>query len=214
MKQLPRDEYGYINNRGRSPYWGVTVNSDPNGKDRWVVSYKPTSGTATNGLVTHSLYAESFTLSEKDAALIGAAIYETGQTRQATMQLKVQSADKKWVFAVRNGTVIYRERFNGQKVHVMAPTLTLLDVDPATNNVVAKSAAPAKVKSQVVEPATMQGGIGLVQTRTIKRAARKSSDTAFAAKLANMILSGNLSERSTKALIGVLESTLKTGNKK
>lgn len=180
MKQLPRDEFGYINNRGRSQYWGVTVAHDPHGKDLWVVSYKPADGSET-----HSLRADSFNLSEKDAALIGAAVYETGQLKQNTVKLKVLSADKKWVYGVRD-TTVWRERYTSQTVHVLAPTLTLLD-----------AAAP------VAEP-TVQ------QTRSrVKRMARKSSDTAYAAKLANMILAGNLTERSTKALIGVLESTLK-----
>lgn len=182
MKQLPRDEYGYINNRGRSQYWGVTVAHDPHGKDLWVVSYKPADGTET-----HSLRSDSFNLSEKDAALIGAAVYETGQLKQNTVKLKVLSADKKWVYGVRD-TTVWRERYTSQVVHVMAPTLTLLD---------AAEAVPA------VEPTAKQ-------TRTrVKRLARKSSDTSYAAKLASMILAGNLTERSTKALIGVLESTLK-----
>lgn len=183
MKQLPRDEYGYINNRGRSRYWGVTVAHDPHGKDQWVVSYKPADGS-----VTHSLRSESFSLSEKDAALIGAAIYESGQLKPKTVKLKVLSNDKKWVYGVRD-TVIWRERFTSQVVHQYAPTLTLLD-----------ATAPVAATEPTDAVATQ---------RRVKRIARKSSDTSYAAKLANMILAGNLSERSTKALIGVLESTLK-----
>lgn len=184
MKQLPRDEIGYINNRGRSQYWGVTIAHDPHGKDQWVVSYKPADGT-----VTHSLRSESFSLTEKDAALIGAAIYETGQLKPKTVKLKVLSSDKKWVYGVRD-TTIWRERYTSQVVYQYAPTLTLMDV--------AAVATPLPVDEAVK------------QTRThVKRLARKSNDSAYAAKLANMILSGNLTERSTKALIGVLESTLK-----
>lgn len=180
MKQLPRDEYGYINNRGRSQYWGVTVAHDAHGKDLWVVSYKPADGTET-----HSLRSETFSLSEKDAALIGAAVYETGQLKHNTVKLKVLSADKKWVYGVR-GTTVWRERYTSQVVHEKAPTLTLLDAVPTP------------------EPTAQETRI------RVKRGVRKSSDTAYAAKLANMILSGNLTARSTKALIGVLESTLKT----
>lgn len=176
MKNFVRDEIGYVNNRGRSKYWGVTVRQDENGKDRWMVSYKP-----ANGDETHSLSAVGFRLKEEDAARFSAAVYETGQDRQATNKLKVLSVDKKFVLYTRSNN-LYREAHTTQEVFQFAPTLTL---DEAT--------APEPTKDQV--------------TRRVRRIRKAGGDKV--AKLTKLILDGNLSDKSARALIAVLESTLK-----
>lgn len=177
MKNFVRDEFGYVNNRGRSKYWGVTVRQDENSKDRWMVSYKP-----SNGEETHSLGAVGFRLREEDAAKFAAAVYETGQLRQNTVKLKVLSADKKFVLYTRNGA-LYREAYTTQTVYQPAPTLTL---ELAT--------APEPTAEQV--------------TRRVRRLGKAGGDKT--AKITKLILEGNLSPKSTKALIAVLESTLKS----
>lgn len=176
MKNFVRDEIGYVNNRGRSKYWGVTVRQDEHGKDLWMVSYKP-----SNGEETHSMAAVGFRLKEEDAAKFAAAVYETGQLRQNTIKLKVLSADKKFVLYTRSNA-LYREAYTTQDVYQPAPTLTL---DEATG--------PEPTKEQV--------------TRRVRKIRKVGGDQV--SKLTKLILDGNLSQRSTKALIAVLESTLK-----
>lgn len=177
MKNFVRDDFGYINNRGRSKYWGVTVRQDDTCRDRWMVSYKP-----ANGEETHSLGAVGFHLKEHDAAKFAAAIYETGQLRQNTVKLKVLTTDKKFVLYTRNNA-LYREAYTTQDVYQPAPTVTL---DEATE--------PELTQQQVV--------------RKVRRIRKVKGDQV--SKLTKLILEGNLSQKSTKALIAVLESTLKT----
>lgn len=179
MKNFVRDDFGYINNRGRSKYWGVTVRQDETSRDRWMVSYKP-----ANGEETHSLGAVGFHLKEHDAAKFAAAIYETGQLRQNTVKLKVLTTDKKFVLYTRNNA-LYREAYTTQDVYQPAPTVTLDEGFDAT---------PALTKEQVV--------------RRVRRIRKVKGDQV--SKLTKLILEGNLSQKSTKALIAVLESTLKS----
>lgn len=200
MKKLTRDEFGYVNNRGRSQYWGVTVAPDERGRDTWVVSYKPADGTET-----HSLRPTNFALTERDAARIAAAVYETGQTRPTTVKLKVLSADKKWVYGVR-GNELWREAFGSQSVYVPTPTLTLLDTAAAPNEVLVAKRGRGRPRKEVAVATDL-----LAKAATRKPRAGKSAKAAdaYTAKLAAMILGGNLSSRSSKALIAVLESTMK-----
>lgn len=113
---LKRDEHGYVNNIGKSKYWGVTTNTSESGSDFWAVSYQPQDGDAT----THSLTARDFTLQEVDAARFASAIYETGRRKAATVKLKVLCADGQFVMRLR-GNAIYREAYTDQDVYQPNP---------------------------------------------------------------------------------------------
>lgn len=120
---LQRDEHGYINNIGKSKYWGVTTNTSESGSDFWAVSYQPQDGT-----VTHSLTARDFTLLEVDAARFASAIYETGRRKTSTIKLKVLCADGKYVMRLRNNS-IYREEYTDQDVYVPNPDFDKVEVE-------------------------------------------------------------------------------------
>ena len=112
---LKRDEHGYVNNIGKSKYWGVTTNTSESGSDFWAVSYQPQDGD-----ITHSLTARDFTLREVDAARFASAVYETGRRKANTVKLKVLCEDGKFVMRVRNNS-IYREAYTDQDVYVPNP---------------------------------------------------------------------------------------------
>lgn len=120
---LKRDEHGYINNIGKSKYWGVTTNTSESGSDYWAVSYQPQDGT-----ITHSLTARDFTLLEVDAARFASAIYETGRRKASTVKLKVLCEDGKFVMRLRNNS-IYREPYTDQEVYVPNPDFDKVQVE-------------------------------------------------------------------------------------
>jgi len=125
---LKRDEHGYINNIGKSKYWGVTTNTSESGSDFWAVSYQPQDGT-----VTHSLTARDFTLREVDAARFASAIYETGRRKTSTVKLKVLCEDGAYVMRLR-GNAIYREAYTDQDVYVPNPDFDKVEVEePVTD---------------------------------------------------------------------------------
>lgn len=113
---MKRDEHGYVNNIGKSKYWGVTTNTSESGSDFWAVSYQPQDGDTT----THSLTARDFTLRETDAARFASAIYETGRRKANTVKLKVLTEDGAFVMRLRNNT-IYREAYTDQDVYKINP---------------------------------------------------------------------------------------------
>lgn len=121
-KDMLRDDYGYINNRGVSKYWGVTV-SKVDGKDIWVVNFKPRwAGGVTCG---YRPYNHDFKLKELDAAKIAAFLYEQGEYYPIDEEVKIRSVDGKYVFSLKlNDTKIYRQRYTNQKVWER-PSLTL-----------------------------------------------------------------------------------------
>ncbi len=166
MKNFVRDEIGYINNRGRSKYWGVTVRQDDTCHDRWMVSYKP-----SNGEETHSMGAVGFRLKEEDAAKFAAAVYETGQLRQNTVKLKVLSVDKKFVLYTRNNA-LYREAYTTQAVYQPAPTVTLDEAQPelSKEQVVRKVRRIRKIKGDQVAKLTkliLDGNLNAKSTRAL-----------------------------------------------
>lgn len=174
-KMTERDQYGYINNRGRSKYWGVTVSAD----HEWILSYHPVDDDTT-----HTASAVGFKIKEHDLAVIAAKIYDYGSRRSfVERDLKVLSADGKWVYTVRK-TKIYRAKFTTQVVTPDVPAVSLFDPGSACDNEL-----PVLKVSELRKMAT--------------------GENAYVANIAKLILDGNLSERSSKALISVLESTMK-----
>jgi len=182
--KMKRDEHGYINNRGLSKYWGVTISGDA---ESWIVSYKPVDDEKT-----HTMSANDFTLKEVDAARIAAYALDKGCKRNVIMRGEgVLSADKQWVYYIR-GNDIHRMRYSKQKVHVNDVVVKLFDV------------------AEVVKPAVKPEDMAVLK-KAAKKAAKKPDDkeSQRVANLTNLILDGNLSERSTRALIAVLQSTIK-----
>lgn len=96
-KQLIRDAAGYINNRGKSKYWGVTTNENTNGKDFWVVSYTPSDKSQTI-----TFFPVEFKLTEEEAATIAAFAYENGQGRHTLNGKAFPSSSNKYELRVRD----------------------------------------------------------------------------------------------------------------
>jgi hypothetical protein len=127
---MKRDEHGYVNNIGKSKYWGVTTNTSESGSDFWAVSYQPQDGDST----THSLTARDFTLREVDAARFASAIYETGRRKTSTVKLKVLCEDGLFVMRLR-GNAIYREPYTDQDVYVPNPDFDKVEVEEPVTDV-------------------------------------------------------------------------------
>lgn len=120
-KPFIRDAHGYVNNRGRSKYWGVTV--DTNGG--WILSYFPNDDD-----ITHTASSVGFRISEIDLARIAAKIYENGSRRKFTeSKLRVLSQDKQWVYTIKRNS-IYREAYRNQSITPSAGNVSLFDVVP------------------------------------------------------------------------------------
>lgn len=120
-KPFIRDAHGYVNNRGRSKYWGVTV--DTNGG--WILSYFPNDDD-----ITHTASSVGFRISEIDLARIAAKIYENGSKRKFTeSKLRVLSQDKQWVYTIKQNS-IYREAYRNQSITPSAGNVSLFDVVP------------------------------------------------------------------------------------
>lgn len=174
-KMTERDQYGYINNRGRSKYWGVTVSAD----HEWILSYHPVDDDTT-----HTSSSVGFKIKEHDIALIAAKIYDYGSRRKfVERDLKVLSADGKWVYTVRK-TNIYREKYTNQAITPDVPAVNLFETVPEASDTM----IPALKVADIQKLAT--------------------GENAYVANISKLILDGNLSDRSTKALIAVLESTM------
>lgn len=172
---MKRDEHGYVNNIGKSKYWGVTTNTKESGSDAWVVSYQPQDSDTT----IHSLSPRDFELTEYDAARFAAAIYETGRRKANTMKLKVQSEDGLFVMYIRGGSnAICREKFNGQAVYVPNPNFN--QEEPEVDHIITDH-----------------------DTKHVRKASK--SDDEYTANLARMILDGNISKGAAKLLIGILK---------
>ena len=127
---MKRDEHGYVNNIGKSKYWGVTTNTSESGSDFWAVSYQPQDGDTT----THSLTTRDFILREVDAARFASAIYETGRRKANTVKLKVLCEDGAFVMRVRRNE-IYREAYTDQDVYVPNPDFDKVEVEEPVTDV-------------------------------------------------------------------------------
>lgn len=182
MKTLNRDLYGYINNRGRSKYWGVSVTADGD----WMLSYHPVDST-----FTHSAAPNNFKITELDVANIAAKIYEYGSIRKFTeSSLRVLSLDKRYVFWIR-GNTIFREPYKAQTVTEDKPNNDLF--------------SGSKVEKPVMRIRRVDH---TAKNSAPKEKVQDESD--IVASITKTVLESNLSETSVKVLIAVMQSTLKT----
>jgi hypothetical protein len=180
------DGIGYVNGRGKSKYWGVTTGIDGSGRDFWIVSFTP-----VERVETFTLHSDNFKLKELDAAKIAAYIVENGRSMVNLQDAKILSHDKQHVLFIKH-TTIYRERFTNQVVYKNKTEVNLFDAVLQEKPQVASIKVPSLVEKKEVAPEP-------------KPVDNESSDIAT---LAQMILDCNLSARATRALIGVLQSTL------
>lgn len=73
LKNMIKDEFGYITGRGLSKYWGVSKQQlQVGGKDPWVVKFADPYIAAGKANRYRLFTAIDFTLSELDAAIVGA----------------------------------------------------------------------------------------------------------------------------------------------
>lgn len=191
MKRIHTMKYdgiGYVNGRGKSKYWGVTTGIDGGGRDFWIVSFTPVERSET-----FTMHADNFKLKELDAAKIAAYIVENGRSMNNLQDARILSHDKQYVLRIKH-TSIYRERYTTQAVYKNKTEVNLFDAvlqtKPAAKAIVVKP-KPVVVEKEVV-----------IAT---KPSDNESSDIAT---LTQIILDSNLSQRATRALVAVLQSTL------
>lgn len=189
IHSMKYDGIGYVNGRGKSKYWGVTTGIDGSGRDFWIVSFTP-----VERVETFTLHSENFKLKELDAAKIAAYIVENGRSMVNLQDARILSHDKQYVLRIKH-TSIYRERYTTQAVYKNKTEVNLFDVVLQEKPAVAK--APAPVAPIMIPVKKVEVPAPVADT--------ESSDIAT---LAQMILDCNLSARATRALIGVLQSTL------
>jgi hypothetical protein len=91
---LKKDQYGYVNGRGKSKYWGVTTAPSAHGKDIWIVSVQDYTGT------TKTIRSKGFVLQELDAAIIAAHFYEVIKSGRPFNKFTVKSHCGKYVLTV------------------------------------------------------------------------------------------------------------------
>lgn len=196
IHSMKYDGIGYVNGRGKSKYWGVTTGIDGSGRDFWIVSFTP-----VERVETFTLHSDNFKLKELDAAKIAAYIVENGRSMVNLQDAKILSHDKQHVLFIKH-TTIYRERFTNQVTYKNKTEVNLFDAvlqkKPASTPEVLTLLAqqPIQLPQQVVKKEVAPEP---------KPVDNESSDIAT---LAQMILDCNLSARATRALIGVLQSTL------
>lgn len=178
------DGIGYINNRGKSKYWGVTVNTHGG----WILSYYPNDSD-----YTHTASAFNFKISENDLANIAAQIYDINSMRSIVEgSLKVHSLDGKFVYTIK-GNYIYRV----PNVQLVAQPVRKVDVTLFTNSTNIPKAAP-KTKKLLPPSKPTQSEPATVTM----------SEQEYAAKVLTMILDVNLSERTMRQIIAILEAEL------
>lgn len=198
-----RDNFGYINNRGASKYWGVTT-SVVDGKKRWVVSHKPKWSNVTIG---H--HSSSFTLSERDAAKVAEFLFEQSMySTSAPTAVFIRTADLRNVIYVDpRDSELRLQRYRGQPIYSPTPLLTLDLTDTA---VVQEAPAVAKLivnQAPKAKPIVDDSDKILVMLEGLK-------DNNFTEKeligiVTDAILAGALSVAGTKLLIGALEQSIR-----
>lgn len=103
---MVKDTNGYLNNRGKSKYWGVTTGQDSKGKNFWVVSF------AATDLQQTVTIRPNFKIKENDAARVAAYIYEQGQSYKDIGSDFILSEDGKYAMHVnRVNRTIYRNPY-------------------------------------------------------------------------------------------------------
>jgi hypothetical protein len=136
-KVLVKNEHGYLTNRGKSRYWGVTTGIDAIGKDYWIVSFN-----ALDLNQTVTLRSPSFTLTETDAARVAAYIYEQGQTYAGLDSNPIRSSCGRYLMHInRTLRSIHRTRYNSE--FLVDSTVERLDDHLASGPTTNKPAAPA-----------------------------------------------------------------------
>jgi hypothetical protein len=109
MKNMVKDEFGFISGRGNSKYWGVsTQNVEQSVIDPWVVKFADPYIPVGKPNRYRVFTAKDFVLSEEDAAIIGAYFHENPMVFGSyEPRLYFRSANKKFDMLVdtRNKTI-------------------------------------------------------------------------------------------------------------
>lgn len=194
IKKLERDFHGYINNRGKSKYWGVTTGENSRGKDFWTVSFQDLNCPFKSTTTLRASWAEY--PKEEDMARIAAMVYE--QNCKDYFDKAVLSSDGKWVYWVTpTSTSIYREAYTAQNLYEFVPQLTLMDVEDisnANNNNVVFTGASDNVNFTIPEGSV---GYGRIET----------SGMVFA-EILDVIMESDLTQSQYKALIAIIETRI------
>lgn len=194
-KEMTRDEHGYINGRGVSKYWGVTV-STSNGRKNWVVSHHPAWSSVTLG---HR--ANGFNLKEVDAARIAAFLFEQSMYADKAPEPEyVRSADGKYLFAVDpRWSLITRIKNTGtREFYAYKPNLLL-----PLEDIASMLSEPTKSSTDVAEEENKQ--ILLMLSSLEDQPSAVMGDRELINLVTEAVLSKSITQTGARILIGVLE---------
>lgn len=143
------DGVGYVNNIGKSKYWGVSTGKDSCQKDYWLVSIHPEGGVFRDKTMTfRALWDRP---KEEDMARVAAMLYDRMSEYSTWGVVRVPSADKKYLMrvSIADGRITRSKATQTcqHPIHVFNNRLTLDDVlDVAACEMVVPQEKETKVK--------------------------------------------------------------------
>lgn len=200
MTDLKQDEYGYINGRGASSYWGVTT-SMVSGKRTWVITFRPSWADKTLGL-----RSEGGNIQERDAATVAAWLYENmddGSLKDVTIRVRSRLNPRRVLCFVPSQGQIWIEAFKNQTLNQLRSDLTLDEIVSTVES---------------LDDPVGQAVLDLVQSEDEQQAEEAFEESEekvkslcernLIAMVQNAILEDNISPRAAKLMIASLETVL------
>lgn len=197
MKNMVKDQFGFISGRGISKYWGVSTQKvEQSVVDPWVVKFADPYIPAGKPNRYRVFVAKDFTLSELDAAIIGAYFHSNPmQFASYEPRLYFRSANNKFDIMVdtRNKTI------------TKAVTLAAKPERPTKEKVKSGASKAELLKAQQKQFDDIISSLGKDEEKNYNR--------GFAEGFAlNEIITRNLGQKSLKKLLKAVETRLGQGN--
>lgn len=197
MKNMVKDEFGFISGRGISKYWGVSTQKvEQSVIDPWVVKFADPYIPAGKPNRYRVFVAKDFTLSELDAAIIGAYFHANPMSFGSyEPRLYFRSANKKFDMMVdtRNKTI------------TKSITLAAKPEKPTKESLGINLSKADLLKTQQKQFDEIISSLGNTEEKNYNR--------GFAEGFAlNEIITRNLGQKSLKKLLKAVETRLQQGN--
>lgn len=194
MSELKKDEYGYINGRGASSYWGVTT-SMVGGKRTWVITFRPSWSDKTLGL-----RSEGGNIQERDAATVAAWLFENlddATLQDVVVRVRSRLNPRRVLCFVPSQGQIWIEAFKNQTLNQLRSDLTLDEIVSTVESL--DDPVAQAVLDLVVEEEEDQNDDNSINALDERRLIALINDALF---------EGSISVRGAKIMIASLETVL------